>query len=67
MARDCSNCHLVQEHIESEMNDRHAMANASRKSLKIFAYGAWYEESVAYLSESKGEYTFRCTQQALVQ
>ena len=57
MARDCSNCHLVQEHIESEMDDWHAMANASGKSLKIFAYGAWYEESVAYLSESKGEYT----------
>ena len=57
MARDCSNCHLVQEHIEEEMDDWQATAQANNKSLKIFAYGAWYIESVEYLSESSGEYT----------
>ena len=57
MARDCSNCHLVQEHIENEMDDWQTTAQANNKSLKIFAYGAWYGESVEYLSESGGEYT----------
>ena len=57
MARDCSNCHLVQEHIENEMEDWQVTAAANNKSLKIFAYGAWYGESVEYLSESGGEYT----------
>ena len=57
MARDCSNCHLVQEHIENEMEDWQTTAQANNKSLKIFAYGAWYGESVEYLSESSGEYT----------
>ena len=57
MARDCSNCHLVQEHIEEEMEDWHATANASGKSLKIFAYGAWYDESVNYLNKSSGAYS----------
>jgi cytochrome c-type biogenesis protein len=57
MARDCSNCHLVQEHIEQNMEDWHATANASGKTLNIFAYGAWYGESVEYLSESGGKYT----------
>ena len=57
MARDCSNCHLVQEHIENEMDDWQATAQANNKSLKIFAYGAWYSESVAYLNQSSGEYT----------
>ena len=57
MARDCSNCHLVQEHIEEEMEEWHATANASGKSLKIFAYGAWYDESVEYLNKSSGAYT----------
>ena len=57
MARDCSNCHLVQEHIENEMDDWQATAAANNKTLKIFAYGAWYGESVAYLNESSGEYT----------
>ena len=32
-------------------------AQANNKSLKIFAYGAWYGESVEYLNESGGEYT----------
>ncbi len=32
MARDCSNCHLVQEHLEQEMDDWHATAEASGKS-----------------------------------
>ena len=57
MARDCSNCHLVQEHIEEEMDDWQVMARDNNKSLKIFAYGAWYGESVEYLNESGGEYT----------
>ena len=57
MARDCSNCHLVQAHIEANMEEWHKTANSSGKSLKIFAYGAWYGESVEYLSESGGEYT----------
>ena len=57
MARDCSNCHLVQEHIENEMSEWQDTARANNKSLKIFAYGAWYSESVAYLNESSGEYT----------
>lgn len=57
MARDCSNCHLVQEHLEQNMDDWKSTADASGKSLKIFAYGAWYGESVEYLSESGGEYT----------
>ncbi|MED6319529.1 MAG: hypothetical protein VX451_05495, partial [Candidatus Thermoplasmatota archaeon] len=57
MARDCSNCHLVQEHIENEMREWQDTARANNKSLKIFAYGAWYSESVAYLNESSGEYT----------
>ena len=33
------------------MEEWHATANASGKSLKIFAYGAWYDESVEYLKE----------------
>ncbi len=57
MARDCSNCHLVQEHLEQEMDEWHATAEASGKSLKIFAYGAWYSESIDYLNGSGGEYT----------
>ena len=57
MARDCSNCHHVQEHIENEMEEWQTTAQANNKSLKIFAYGAWYGESVEYLSESSGEYT----------
>ncbi len=57
MARDCSNCHLVQEHIEEEMDEWQATARANNKSLKIFAYGAWDIESVEYLNESGGEYT----------
>ena len=36
MARDCSNCHLVQEHLEKEMDAWHATAEASGKSLEIF-------------------------------
>ena len=57
MARDCSNCHLVQEHIEKNMEDWYNMSNTSGKSLKIFAYGAWYDESVNYLNKSKGVYS----------
>jgi len=54
MARDCGNCHVVQEHIEENMDDWQAMANASDKSLKIFAYGAWYSEDISYLNKSSG-------------
>ena len=57
MARDCSNCHAVQAHLEENMDAWHAAAEAANKDLKIFAYGAWYGESVEYLSESGGEYT----------
>ncbi len=57
MARDCTLCHKVQQHIEEEMEGWHRMANASGTDLKIFAYGAWYYESVEDLNESKGEYT----------
>ena len=56
MAHDCSNCHAVQEHIEENMDDWQAMANASNKSLKVFAYGAWYNEDLAYLNISSGSY-----------
>ena len=57
MARDCSNCHAVQAHLEDNMEDWQATATSSGKSLKIFAYGAWYGESVAYMNESDGPYT----------
>ena len=57
MARDCSNCHAVQAHLEENMDAWHAAAEAANKDLKIFAYGAWYGESVAYMNESDGPYT----------
>ena len=57
MAKDCSNCHLVQEHLEKNMDEWHETAEASGKSLKIFAYGAWYHESVDVLNQSVSEYT----------
>lgn len=57
MARDCSNCHMVQEHIEENMDDWKSTAEESGISLKIFAYGAWYQESVEYMNQSGGEYT----------
>ena len=56
MAHDCSNCHAVQEHIESEMENWQAMANASGKTLNIFAYGAWYGEDIPYLNQSSSSY-----------
>ncbi len=56
MAHDCSNCHAVQEHIESEMDTWHDQAEASGKSLKIFGYGAWYSEALDYLNETSGAY-----------
>lgn len=56
MAHDCSNCHAVQEHIEGEMDSWQTMANASNKTLKIFAYGAWYGEDIPYLNQSSGSY-----------
>ena len=57
MARDCSTCHLVQEHIEENMDDWKSTAEESGISLKIFAYGAWYQESVEYMNQCGGEYT----------
>ena len=56
MAHDCSNCHAVQGHIEGEMDSWQSMANASNKTLKIFAYGAWYNEDIPYLNDSSGSY-----------
>jgi cytochrome c-type biogenesis protein len=57
MAHDCSNCHSVQAHLEKNMNSWHELANSSGRELKIFAYGAWYGETLEYLGESSGEYT----------
>lgn len=56
MAHDCSNCHAVQEHLESKMEDWYSMANSSGKSLQMFAYGAWYAEDIPYLNQSSGSY-----------
>ena len=56
MAHDCSNCHAVQEHIESEMDGWQEMANTSGKTLNIFAYGAWYGEDIPYLNQSSSSY-----------
>ena len=55
MAHDCSNCHDVQNHIEEEMDGWHALA--SDRDLIIIAYGAWYQESLAYLNMSDNAYT----------
>ena len=57
MARDCSNCHAVQAHLEENMNEWQSIAAENNTSLKIFAYGAWYSESIEYMNESKKEYT----------
>lgn len=56
MAHDCSNCHAVQEHIETNMQAWMDTANASGKNLKIFGYGAWYSETLDYLNETSGAY-----------
>ena len=57
MAHDCSNCHAVQAHLEKNMDDWKATADANGVGFHIFGYGAWYQESLAYLNESGGEYT----------
>jgi len=57
MARDCSNCHAVQSHIEANMDEWQKSAEENNTSLKIFAYGAWYSESIEYLNVSKKAYT----------
>jgi cytochrome c-type biogenesis protein len=57
MAHDCSNCHSVQAHLEENMDAWQELANSSGRELKIFAYGAWYGETLDYLGESSGEYT----------
>ena len=57
MARDCGSCHYVQEHLEANMDEWYATADANDVNLHIIAYGAWYSESLDYLSTSLGEYT----------
>ena len=57
MAHDCSNCHAVQAHLEENMDDWKATADANGVGFHIFGYGAWYQESLEYLNESGGEYT----------
>jgi cytochrome c-type biogenesis protein len=56
MAHDCSNCHAVQEHIEMKMESWQASATENGTDLRIFGYGAWYQESLDYLNESSGTY-----------
>tara|TARA_B100001564_G_scaffold42348_1_gene30428 strand:- start:14076 stop:15680 length:1605 start_codon:yes stop_codon:yes gene_type:complete len=56
MARDCSNCHSVQEHLEDNLDSWYQLANNSNKKLKVFAYGSWYAEGLDYLNESSGAY-----------
>ena len=38
------------------MDNWQAMANASGKTLNIFAYGAWYGEDIPYLNQSSSSY-----------
>jgi cytochrome c-type biogenesis protein len=56
MARDCSNCHAVQNHLEDNIANWEQLAIESNKSLTVIAYGSWYSESLDYLNESKGVY-----------
>ena len=57
MAHDCSNCHAVQQHLESNMDSWQQTAQANGKQLTIIGYGAWYTEDIPYLNSSGGEYT----------
>ena len=40
MAHDCSNCHAVQEHLESNINDWRETAEKNGVGFHIIAYGA---------------------------
>ncbi|MDP6870284.1 MAG: hypothetical protein QGI21_05885 [Candidatus Poseidoniaceae archaeon] len=57
MARDCSNCHYVQAHLEFEKEGWETMAEKHGSEITIIGYGAWYSESLSYLNESGEEYT----------
>jgi len=57
MAHDCSNCHAVQQHLESNMDSWQQQAQANGRTLRIIGYGAWYSEDIPYLNNSGGEYT----------
>mgnify|MGYP001599563737 FL=1 len=57
MAHDCSNCHAVQAHLESEMEEWQRGAQENGSTLRIIGYGAWYSEDIPYLNESSGSYT----------
>tara|TARA_B100001094_G_scaffold129123_1_gene125135 strand:- start:1370 stop:2857 length:1488 start_codon:yes stop_codon:yes gene_type:complete len=52
MAHDCSNCHAVQEHLESNIDDWRETAEKNGVGFHIIAYGAWYNEDVEYLNTS---------------
>ena len=56
MARDCSNCHAVQNHLEDNIAEWEQLANQSNKTLTVIAYGSWYSESIEYLNQSAGVY-----------
>ena len=57
MAHDCSNCHAVQAHLEAEMQGWSDLADANGEGFHVIAYGAWYNENLAYLNTSGGPYT----------
>lgn len=57
MAHDCSNCHAVQYHLESMMDEWYSLANQSGKDFHIVAYGSWYGEDIEYLNQSDDRYT----------
>ena len=57
MARDCSNCHYVQAHLESKMEYWNSIADENNTQITIIGYGAWYSEKLEYLNESAAEYT----------
>ena len=57
MAADCSNCHVVQERLETNMDNWMSEAEANGTKLNIIAYGAWYTESLSKLNSSNIEYT----------
>ena len=57
MAHDCSNCHAVQAHLEAEMQGWKDLADSNGVGFHVIAYGAWYNEDLAYLNTSGGSYT----------
>lgn len=56
MAHDCSNCHSVQQHLESNMDSWQQRAQSNGVGFNIVGYGAWYSEDIPYLNTSGGEY-----------